>query len=72
MADEFKDIITGVLLRKGSIRMNGRQALLSIQQTDEFIVNLLWLICNKYGLVNKKVKCLYSNKKWNVYIVLIN
>jgi len=41
VADEFKDIITGVLLRKGSIRMNGRQALLSIQQTDEFIVNLL-------------------------------
>lgn len=43
--------------------MNGHHAVLSIQQTDEALTNLLWLECNKYGLVNKKVQLLYRINK---------
>ena len=50
--------MTGVLLGDGCLKMNGKHALLSIQQTDEALVNLLWTICNKYGLISKQVKCL--------------
>lgn len=46
--------MTGILLGDGTIRINGHHAVLSIQQTDETLVNLLWSICNKYRLVNKK------------------
>jgi LAGLIDADG DNA endonuclease family len=57
--DEFKEILIGVLLGDGTLRMNGRDAMLAIQQTDEGLVNELWLICNKYNLVNKEVQCLH-------------
>jgi len=48
-----------LLLGDGTIRKQGLYSLLAIQQTDEALVNLLWSICNKYKLVNKKVQCLY-------------
>jgi len=51
------------MLGDGTIRMNGHHALLSIQQTDETLVNTLWSLCNKYGLVSKKVQCLYPVNK---------
>jgi hypothetical protein len=38
---EFNEIITGVMLGDGSLRLNGHYALLSIHQTDESLVNLL-------------------------------
>jgi LAGLIDADG DNA endonuclease family len=55
--------MTGVLLGDGTIGMNGHHALLSIQQTDEALVNVLWSICNEDKLVNKKVQCLYRFNK---------
>lgn len=61
--DSLKEIIMGVLLGDGTIKMNGHHAVLSIQQTDEAIVDRLWSMCNEHKLVNKK---------YNVYIVLIN
>jgi hypothetical protein len=33
--------MTGVLLGDGCLKMNGKHALLSIQQTDEALMNLL-------------------------------
>jgi hypothetical protein len=33
--DKFKEIMVGVLLGDGNLRMNGNHALLSIQQTDK-------------------------------------
>jgi hypothetical protein len=36
---EFKEIITGMLLSDGSLRMNGNMALLSIQQTHFELTN---------------------------------
>jgi len=57
--NEFKEIMTGLLLGDGTLRKQGHNSLLAIQQTDEALVNLLWSICNKYKLVNKKVQSLY-------------
>jgi len=51
--------MVGLLLGDGTVRKQGHISLLAIQQTDEALVNLLWSICNKYKLVNKKVQCLY-------------
>lgn len=31
----FKQVVCGIMLSDGSIRMNGKQALLSIQQTHQ-------------------------------------
>jgi hypothetical protein len=58
LPDIFNEIMTGVLLGDGSLRLNGHHALLSIQQTDESLVNLLWSICNKYKLVSMNVNIL--------------
>ena len=33
--DWFKQVVCGIMLSDGSIRMNGKQALLSIQQTHQ-------------------------------------
>lgn len=51
--------MVGLLLGDGTVRKQGHNSLLGIQQTDEALVNLLWSICNKYKLVNKKVQSLY-------------
>lgn len=54
--------MTGLLLGDGTLIKQGHNSLLAIQQTDEALVNLLWSICNKYKLVNKKVQSLYRIK----------
>jgi len=39
--ENYNEIMTGVMLGDGSIIMKGSNALLSIQQTEESLVNLL-------------------------------
>jgi len=39
--NEFKEIMTGLLLGDGTLRKQGHNSLLDIQQTDEALVNLL-------------------------------
>lgn len=56
--NEFTQIITGMLLGDASIRMNGKHALLSIQQKDKSFVEHLWNKCNSFGLVSSEVKML--------------
>jgi hypothetical protein len=51
----FDEIMCGVMLGDGSIRMHGSNALLSIQQTHREIVDNLWNICFSYNLVNTPV-----------------
>lgn len=41
----FDEIICGLILGDGNIRINGIHALLSIQQTHSEIVEKLWTIC---------------------------
>ena len=52
----FDEIMCGVMLGDGSIRMHGSNALLSIQQTHREIVDKLWNICFSYNLVHTPVK----------------
>jgi len=56
--DEFKEILVGLLLGDGCIKMHGNLALLSIQQTDKELIDYLWNICNKYNIVKVEVKSL--------------
>src|SRR4051812_10098677 len=41
----FDEIVCGVMLGVGGLRMNGSNALLNIQQTHREIVDKLWNIC---------------------------
>ena len=41
ISDELKEIITGLLLGDGTIRKQGQYSLLSVQQINEALVNLL-------------------------------
>lgn len=52
----FDEIMCGVMLGDGSLRMHGSNALLSIQQTHREIVDKLWNICFSYNLVHTPVK----------------
>lgn len=57
----------GVMLGDGSLRMNGSNALLSIQQTHPEITQGLWNICHRYHLVVNPVKRLYPSGKRPVH-----
>ncbi len=47
----FDEVVCGVMLGDGTIRMNGKLALLGIQQTHEELVETLWAMCSSLNLV---------------------
>jgi hypothetical protein len=47
----FDQVMCGLMLGDGSLRLNGGEALLSIQQTHSELVINLWDICNTLNLV---------------------
>lgn len=47
----FKQVVCGIMLSDGSIRMNGKLALLSIQQTHQELTQEIWKMCSKLKLV---------------------
>lgn len=54
----FDEVICGHLLGDGSLRMNGKMALLSVQQTHEDFARGLWQMCFGLHLVLSGVKVL--------------
>lgn len=48
--DWFKQVLCGILLSDGSIRMNGTQALLSIQQTHQELTEEIWMFQIKFNI----------------------
>jgi hypothetical protein len=66
---EITEIIYGLMLGDGNIRINGNHALLSVQQTDESLVNNLWDILKQWNLVSISVKTLnrHENHKTIYY-----
>lgn len=56
LPSSFDEINTGMMLGDGNIRMNGKHALLSIQQKNKEFVDHLWIICNGFDLVVNPVK----------------
>jgi hypothetical protein len=59
----FDEIMCGVMLGDGNLRMNGRDALLSVQQTHEELTKNLWEICFKLNLVITPMKTL-NRRAW--------
>lgn len=52
-----------MMLGDGNIRINGKHALLSVQQKDEEFVKHFWNICNKYDILINPVKKLIRTDK---------
>jgi len=49
--DWFKQVVCGIMLSDGSIRINGKLALLSIQQTHQELTQEIWKMCSQLNLV---------------------
>jgi hypothetical protein len=52
----FDEIITGMMLGDGNMRMNGKHALLSVQQKNKEFVDYFWAICNGLNIIVNPVK----------------
>jgi len=63
LPSSFDEIITGIILGDGNMRMNGKHALLSVQQKNKEFVNHLWFICNRHGIVANPVKEMVRSDK---------
>jgi hypothetical protein len=63
----FNEVICGLMLGDGNIRLNGREALLSVQQTHSELTNNLWRLCNEFNLVTTPVKILQRGTGKSVY-----
>lgn len=56
LPSSFDEINTGMMLGDGNIRINGKHALLSVQQKNKEFVDHLWIICNGFDIVVNPVK----------------
>ena len=65
--DWFKEIVCGIMLSDGSIRMNGKQALLSIQQTHQELTEEIWKMCFQLNLVLSGIHIINRPNKKLVY-----
>jgi LAGLIDADG DNA endonuclease family len=65
--DWFKQIVCGIMLSDGSIRMNGKEALLSIQQTQPELTQEIWKISIQLKLVLSGVHIINRANKKIVY-----
>ena len=65
--DWFKQVVCGIMLSDGSIRMNGKLALLSIQQTHQELTQKIWDICYQLKLVLKSIHVIDRPNKNLVY-----
>ena len=65
--DSFRQIITGMLLSDGSLRMNGSMALLSIQQIHSELTMGLWTLCKDLQLVSSEILTLHRHNWQPVY-----
>jgi len=48
---KFKEIIYGLMLSDANIRMNGKNALMSIQQTHLELTQEVWRLCFKNKII---------------------
>lgn len=65
--DWFKQVICGIMLSDGSIRMNGTQALLSIQQTHQELTEEIWKMCFNLNLVLSEIHIINRANNKTVY-----
>ena len=65
--DWFKEIVCGIMLSDGSIRMNGNPALMSIQQTHKELTEEIWKMCFQLNLVLSGIHIINIPNKKLVY-----
>jgi DNA-binding transcriptional regulator WhiA len=65
--DWLKQIVCGIMLSDGSIRMNGKEALLSIQQTHLELTQEIWKISFQLKLVLSGVHIINRANRKTVY-----
>lgn len=53
--ESFIEVLSGILLSDGTLRLNGKFALLGIQQTHFELTKGLWDLCYFNGLVLKEI-----------------
>lgn len=63
--NSFDQIMCGLILGDGNLRLNGKEALISIQQIHPELVQGLWEICSQYKLVTTPVKSI-QRKHWKL------
>jgi hypothetical protein len=63
----FDEIMCGLMLGDGNLRLNGKDALLSIQRTHSELVNKLWSSCEQFNLVMSPVKMLQRSSWKPIY-----
>ena len=51
----FDEVVCGLMLGDGTIRKNGKFALLGIQQTHEELVETIWAMCSCLKLVHAPI-----------------
>nr|YP_010846165.1 LAGLIDADG homing endonuclease [Cyathus stercoreus]WEV87352.1 LAGLIDADG homing endonuclease [Cyathus stercoreus] len=65
--DWFKEVVCGLILSDASIRMNGRQALMSIQQTHQELTQEIWKFCFQLNLVLSGIHIIKRTNRKTVY-----
>lgn len=65
--DWFKQVVCGIMLSDGSIRMNGKLALLGIQQTHQELTQKIWEMCSELNLVLSGIHIIDRQKNKIVY-----
>lgn len=63
----LKQIICGLMLSDANIRMNGKNALMSIQQTHSELTREIWSICFKHKLILSGIKTISRVNRKKVY-----
>jgi len=65
--DWFNQVICGIMLSDGTLRMNGKNALMGIQQTHEDLTKEIWKMCFNLKLVLSEIHIISRNNRKPVY-----
>jgi hypothetical protein len=63
----FNEVVYGIMLSDGTLRMNGKNALLGVQQTHEELTKEIWQMCFDLNLVLSKIHNIKRQNKKIVY-----
>ena len=65
--DKFNQVVCGLMLSDATIRMNGSQALMGIQQTHQELTQEIWKMCFQLNLVLSEILIIKRTNKKLVY-----
>lgn len=65
--DWFKEVVCGIMLSDGTLRINGKNALMGIQQTHEELTKEIWQMCFNLKLVLSEIHTIIREGRKPVY-----